>query len=184
MNITITGKPCSGKGTVSKIFCKKYNFDYICTGDMQRELAKQYGFTDFLEYLKSDIVKQSDHIIDNKIKEIGTDRVNDNIVFDSRLAWHFAPKSFKVFIDIDIDEAGKRLMNTDRHGEKPKDINHAKQLLNDRWENENSRYQEIYGIDNLNNANYDFVISSSNKTPEEVCDEIYKNYIKFLENNN
>ena len=32
MIITITGKPCSGKGTVSKEFCKKYNFEYIGTG--------------------------------------------------------------------------------------------------------------------------------------------------------
>ena len=68
MIITITGKPCSGKGTVSKIFCDKYGFEYICTGDMQRELAKKYGFGDFMEYLKSDIVKKSDKLIDNKIK--------------------------------------------------------------------------------------------------------------------
>lgn len=183
MNITITGKPCSGKGTVSKLFCEKYNFDYVCTGDMQRELAKQYGFTDFLEYLKSDVVKKSDFIIDNNIKEIGTKRINDDIVFDSRLAWHFVPKSFKVFIDVDIDEAGRRLMQTDRHGERPKHHDHAKELLTKRWDTENERYLETYGINNLNNKNYDLIISSSNKTPEELCDEIFKEYQKFLKKN-
>ena len=50
MIITITGKPCSGKGTVSKEFCKKYNFKYLCTGDMFRELAKQYGYSTVLEF--------------------------------------------------------------------------------------------------------------------------------------
>ena len=36
MIITITGKPCSGKGTVSKLFCEKYDFKYICTGENQK----------------------------------------------------------------------------------------------------------------------------------------------------
>ena len=62
MIITITGKPCSGKGTVSKIFCQKYNFEYICTGDMFRELAKSYGYEDVLEFQKDEVCKNADKI--------------------------------------------------------------------------------------------------------------------------
>ena len=34
----------------------------------------------------------------------------------------------------------------------------------------------MFGIDNLNLKNYDFVISSKDKTPDEIADEIYTKY--------
>ena len=100
MIITITGKPCSGKGTASKLFCKKFNFEYIGTGNMFREAAKQHGFNDILEFQKSDSFKDVEKVIDGNIVKIGETRLNDNIVFDSRLAWFFIPKSFKVSISL------------------------------------------------------------------------------------
>ena len=65
MIITITGKPCSGKGTVSKILCDKYNFEYICTGDMFRTLAYSYGYDNILEFQK-----------DERIKDVDNDKLN------------------------------------------------------------------------------------------------------------
>ena len=118
MIITITGKPCSGKGTVAKEFCKKYGFEYICTGDMFREYAKEFGYDDILTFQEEDPrVRQIDEKVDSRIKEIGTTQANDNIVIDSRLAWHFVPKSFKVFIDVDDINGGKRLMGAKRETE-------------------------------------------------------------------
>ena len=117
MIITITGKPCSGKGTASKEFCKKYNFEYIGTGNMFREYAKQYGY-DILSFQEqSNIVTKIDKLIDNQIYEIGQNKLNEDIVIDSRLAWHFIPSSFKVFIDIDEKTAAKRLLETNRETE-------------------------------------------------------------------
>ena len=183
MIITITGKPCSGKGTTSKLFCQKYNFEYIGTGNMFREFAKQYGYDNILEFQqKSDKIKDIDNEIDNKTIEIGKTRLNDNIVFDSRLAWFFIPNSFKVFIDIDDDTAASRLLNANRDTELAQDINQAKKQLQDRWLTENLRYQRIYNTDNLNLKNYDFVISSKNLTPEEIADKIYEEYLNFIKN--
>ena len=66
MIITITGKPCSGKGTVAKEFCKTYNFEYICTGDMFREHAKKLGYDNILTFQEEDPrVKQVDMVVDN-----------------------------------------------------------------------------------------------------------------------
>lgn len=182
MIITITGKPCSGKGTASKEFCKKYNFEYIGTGDMFREYAKQYGY-DILSFQEqSSIITQIDKLIDNQIFEIGKTRLNENIVIDSRLAWHFIPNSFKVFIDIDDETAGQRLISTKRETEKATNINEAIKNLKHRWNVENARYQELYNIDNLNLNNYDFIINSKDLSPEQIVDEIYKNYQKFIKN--
>ena len=180
MIITITGKPCSGKGTVSKLFCTKYNFDYICTGDMFRQIAKTYGYDNILDFQKDERVKTVDYQIDDNTTKIGIERANDDIVIDSRLAWHFVPNSYKVFIDVDWNAAGERLFNAKRESEKVVSIEHATQKLIDRWNEENSRYTQIYNTNNLNPENYDLVISSSNKSPEEIVEEIYKNYQNFI----
>ena len=183
MIITITGKPCSGKGTVSKILCSKYNFEYICTGDMFRNLAKQYGYNSILEFQTNHKnIKEVDYIIDNQTIEIGKTRINENIVFDSRLAWHFIPNSFKVFIDIDWQSAGERLLNANRDSEKVETLDSAIQTLQSRWSTENERYMELYNTNNLNLNNYDCVISSKDLTPEQVAEKIYEEYQKFMQN--
>ena len=182
MIITITGKPCSGKGTAAKLFCNKYNFEYIGTGNMFREYAKQYGY-DILSFQEqNDKIKEIDKLIDNQIYEIGKTKLNENIVIDSRLAWHFIPKSFKVFIDIDDETAGERLLNANRETEKHKNLTEAISSLKTRWNIENSRYQELYNIDNLNMSNYDLIITSKDKTPEEIVEKINVEYKKFIKN--
>ena len=182
MIITITGKPCSGKGTTSKLLCQKYNFEYIGTGNMFREEAKKHGYNDILAFQKSEDWKDVEKTIDGNIEKIGKTRLNDNIVFDSRLAWFFIPNSFKVFIDIDDDTAASRLLNANRDTESAQDINQAKKQLQDRWLTENLRYQRIYNTDNLNLKNYDYVISSKDLTPEEIVDKIYEKYLDFIKN--
>lgn len=183
MIITITGKPCSGKGTVSKLFCKKYNFEYLCTGDMFRELAKSYGYDDVLEFQKDEVCKNADEIVDKKTTELGKTSINDNIVVDSRLAWHFIPDSYKVFIDIGWQTAGERLLYANRKNEQAKDLNAATIKLQDRWQKENARYFELYKTNNLNLNNYNLVVSSKDKTPEEIADIIYKNYQNYMQKN-
>lgn len=183
MIITITGKPCSGKGTVAKELCSKFNFEYIGTGNMFREYAKQRGFDNILTFQEQDKeIKEIDKLIDNKIYELGKTRLNDNIVIDSRLAWHFIPNSFKVFIDIDETTAGERLLSSNRETEQASTLAEAIEKLNSRWKVENDRYQELYQIDNLNLKNYDFVINSKDLTPAEIVDDIYVEYQKFLKN--
>ena len=181
MIITITGKPCSGKGTVSKLLCEKYNFEYICTGDMFREFAKEFGYNSVLEFQQNyKDIKEIDNLVDKKTEDIGKTRIKENIVIDSRLAWHFVPNSFKVFIDIDWTTAGERLLSANRQNEKAASIEQAAKDLETRWNVENERYTNIYNTNNLNLSNYDFVISSSNLTPEEIVDKIYKKYTEFM----
>lgn len=181
MIITITGKPCSGKGTVSKIFCQKYNFDYLCTGDMARDYALKFGFDNILDFQKSEKVLEADKLIDEDTARIGRERMNENIMFDSRLAWHFIPNSFKVFIDVDWEIAAKRLLDANRENEKAKNIKHAIQVLKDRWKTENERFYRLYKANNLNLDKYNLIISSNNLPPEEIADLIYKKYLEFMQ---
>lgn len=181
MIITITGKPCSGKGTAAKAFCKQYGFEYVCTGDMFRSIAKEMGYDNILDFQKEnpDITKV-DKIIDSRTEDLGKTSLDKNIVIDSRLAWNFIPKSFKVFIDVDKKEAAKRLLNANRDTEQINSLEEAQQVLTDRWNTENERYFELYGVNNLNKKNYNYVINSTKLTPEQIIKKIYKKYQKFL----
>ena len=181
MIITITGKPCSGKGTVAKEFCKNYNFEYVCTGDMFREHAKRLGYDNILTFQEEDPrVKEIDNIVDSSMEQLGKTRINDNIVIDSRLAWHFIPNSFKVFIDVDRTVAAQRLIGADRETEKTTSLEDAIKKLDSRWQVENDRYMELYQTNNLDLSNYDYVIDSSNLTPTQIMEKIHNEYIKFL----
>ncbi len=178
MIISLTGKPCSGKGTVGKLFCKNYNFEYLCTGDIFREASKKLN-TDILAYQNSEAVKKTDEYVDSMITNLGKQKLYEDILLDSRLAWHFIPQSFKVFLDVDIVTAAKRLMNDNRATEAVKNINEAKAALTERWDVENDRYLNLYGVNNTNLNNYDLVIDSSNKTVDEIVKIIFDEYNKF-----
>ncbi len=181
MIITITGKPCSGKGTVAKELCEKYNFEYVCTGDMFREHAKKMGYDNILTFQEEDPrVKEVDKIVDSAIIELGKRSINENIVIDSRLAWHFIPNSFKVFIDVKPKVAGKRLLEANRETEKTSSLKDAINKLETRWNVENDRYTELYKTNNLNLKNYDLVVDSSKLAPTQVMEKIYKTYKKHI----
>lgn len=179
MIITVTGKPCSGKGTVCKLFAKEKNFEYLSTGDMFRKLGQELGL-DILSFQQSNNVSKADQLIDTQIEELGKARINDDIIIDSRLAWHFIPNSFKVFIDVSIDVASKRLLESNRDSEKVDSLEQAKTKLIDRWNVENDRYTKIYNTNNLNHENYHLVINSDNLTPNEVVEKIYTAYENFI----
>lgn len=181
MIITITGKPCSGKGTVSKLFCHKYGFELKSVGDMMRQIALEHGYDTILDFQQNyEKMSEIDNMVDEKTENFGKENINSNVVFDSRLAWHFIPNSFKVFIDVSWDVAGNRLINANREHEKATNTEEATNLLKTRWQAENDRYTKLYNTNNLNNANYNLVINSDNKTPEQIVDIIYNEYKKFM----
>lgn len=182
MIITITGKPCSGKSTVSKLLVEKHGFKRIGVGDICKEEARKRGMNseEFNHFLMSD--PSFDFYIDKQSEVLGKQYEGQKVVFDSRLAWHFVPKSFKVFVDLNEDEMARRLTASDRTGKEKFDtMEEAKRTLADREATELERYKKIYNIDLSDLSNFDFVIDSMNRTPEQLCDEIWQAYLAFVE---
>ena len=177
MIITITGKPCSGKSTVAKMIEQQFNFKRVGVGDMFKQEANRRGMSaeEFNALCISD--PSYDFFIDNKTAEMGKELEGQDYIFDSRLAWHFIPKSFKVFVDLDEDEMANRLVLSDRQGKEQYDnFEDAKRTLVNREKLERERYKKIYGVDIYDIKNYDFVTDSNNKTPQQVVDEIWNAY--------
>ena len=158
MIITITGKPCSGKDTIAKVFAEKYKFDIMSMGDIFRSYVKKLGVGSIGNLMEDERVKDIDNEVDSHIVEIGKTQLEDNLILVSRTAWFFIPRSFKVFLDVSLDVAASRLVADKRESEPVKNINEAKRVLTKRWNTENSRYQQLYNMDNNNLNNYDLVI--------------------------
>ena len=86
-----------------------------------------------------------------------------------------------MFLDVGWQTAGKRLFSANRENEKASSIEEAVSSLKKRWNAENVRYMELYGVNNLNKNNYDLIIKTDNKTPEQIAEKIYKEYKKFMQ---
>lgn len=181
MIITITGKPCSGKGAVTAYLVNNYGFEKFSAGDIFRRIATERG-VDVLELNRLNDTS-IDHMVDDEIVKVGKENEGKKMIFDSRTAWHFVPKSFKVFIDVEPQEQARRLINSGRNTEKVDlSVEEAIASLDERWNLENTRYMSIYGFDNRNKANYDLVIDNTNLTIEETGKAIYDAYLNYVNN--
>lgn len=175
MIISISGLPGSGKSTVAKILAEKLAFERIYMGGIMRKLAEKKGVT-ILELMRQ---AETDSSIDEEADEMVADfgRSKDNLIIESRTAFHFIPESLKVFIKVDYTEGAKRifkdLMSEERSEEEKADSaeNMAK-VLEERATVDKERYKKYYGIDYLDETNYDVVIDSTSLTPDQVVDKI------------
>ncbi len=61
-------------------------------------------------------------------------------------------------------------------------VEEHKKALIERFEKENERYFKLYGVRKEDYSNYDLVIDTTNKTPEEVAKLIIKEYEKWQMN--
>ncbi|MBS3147751.1 cytidylate kinase family protein [Candidatus Woesearchaeota archaeon] len=171
MIITIMGKPGSGKSTVGKLIAKELKYDYFSGGDLRGKIAMERGLTiDELNKI-GETERWTDDECDKLIEKMGKEQ--NNLVLDSRTAWHFVPKSFKVFLDVDLKEAAKRVFKDQRPDEeKASSANELYERMNARMENDNSRYKKWYKIDYLNLKNYDLVIDTTKLSPQETVKRI------------
>ena len=181
MHITITGNLGSGKSTISKIIRDKYGFEIYSTGTVQRKLAKELGKStlEMNELMSND--PKFDNMIDDATARVAKENLEKDIIFDSRLAWHFVGESFKVFVSVSLDLATDRVYNDSNRGsvEKYTGLADAKNQLKARAETENQRFKEMYNLEYFNFNNYNLVIDSSHNTPEELAQVIIEEAKKF-----
>jgi cytidylate kinase len=173
--ITLTGDLGSGKSTVSNLLCKRLNYNYIYTGKIQREIANRYQMTTLELNQYAETHPEIDEEIDATFKSLND---STDLIVDSRLAWFFIPKSFKVFLKVDINVAVSRISgDLQRESEKYSSKEEAANHIIARKESENKRYMDLYGADCADLSNYHLVMDSSFITPEELADMIIEKYI-------
>ena len=186
MHITITGKLGSGKSTVAKKLTELYGFEIFSTGAILRAAAAERGM-DLLDLNKElnsklDSDRSMDDLIDNTTIRVANERKDDKLIFDSRMAWHFVPGAFKVFVTVDPRVAAERVIKDPRPGEPAEDVDELCAELVERSRVEQARFQYLYGVDYYDYKNFDLVVDSSARTPDEVTAIIWEHFNAFWQN--
>lgn len=177
--ITLAGPPGSGKTTASKKLARQLDYDFFYSGDLFREIVKERGYELQEGNLAAEQEKEIDFQVDERLKQIGASQ--DNLVIDSRMAWHWMPFSFKVYLDLDLEVAAQRIINEMsearlKHEHVPEDPKKYAAILQQRLDSETRRYKTLYDADPYNKANYDLVVDTTNTPPDHVAGKILEAY--------
>lgn len=166
--ITITGDLGSGKSAVSRILCEKTGFQYVSTGRIQRQLAQELGLDTLAMNRRADTDPTIDQRIDGIFVELGKDL--HGYVVDSRMAWFFLPGSFKVYLQTDVAVAAERILNDPtRKSEEYETKEEAIGKILARKQSENARFLAKYGADCADLHNFDLVVDTTHRSPEQVA---------------
>lgn len=180
--ITIAGRPGSGKSTAAQAVATQLGFMHFSSGDLFRAISREHGqdiLQSNLAAEKEKGIPKIDQLVDERLREIG--RKEENIIIDSRMAWHWMPYSFKVFLNLDLETAAKRIlasMTPERMEAEhiPNNVEDYAKNLQKRLDSESRRYKKIYDVDPYNIDNYDLVINTKTAKPHEIVQLILERY--------
>ncbi len=176
--IVMSGDIGSGKSSVATALKQITGFEVIGTGTIQRAIAKRRGVTT----LELNKISQTDRSIDNEIDsyvvEIG--KTQDHLILDSRLAWHFIPAAFKVFLAVDPVVGAERVFNASRNDENNPSLEVTLENNLKRQTIEDERFQKLYNVNFRKYGNYDLIIDTSYTTPEAIATKIKECFDAWL----
>ena len=175
VKISLAGDLGSGKSTVGKLLAEKFGAQMYSTGTIQRELAAKMNMTTLELNKYSETHPEVDDMIDDGLRALNEKDVS---VVDSRMAWHFVPSSFSVYMSADPAVAAARIMNAGRESEPFESLDEAVRSIAERRQSEQARYMHLYGVDIKDLKNYDFVIDTSDISPKTVAGRIAEAYLK------
>ena len=176
--ITIAGKLGSGKSSTAKKLAKMLNMKHFSSGDFLRQIAEKRNMSIKELMIAAETEPKIDHEIDDLLKSKAND---NNLIIDSRLAYHWIPDSFKVYLEIDPEIAAQRMFydletNESRmKSEHAKNIAEMKSEMIERHESDKKRYHNLYNIDHTDHKNFDLVIDTG--LPENDLDTVVKKII-------
>lgn len=165
--ITIFGLAGTGKTTAGKMLAEKLGYSYMSSGSIFRNYATEMGLSlNQFEAIAS-TTDEYDKKLDKEVAEYG--KSNNNFVFESRLAWHFIPDSFKVNLTCDLETRLQRVASRE-----DKSFDQVNEETTHREEMITKRYKEYYLIENFSDAkNFDFSVDTTKNNPGQVVDLIY-----------
>lgn len=173
MIITITGYPGSGKSTLGKGIAKELGLKHYSAGDFLRQISKERGMSlmQIQHEMKKD--RKTDDELDKRTAELA--KKEDDFVIDGRMAWHFVPKSIKVFVKVDLKKAAERVYKDTCRGTKERQgetcnvsVEETEANMRKRMQMNRQRYKKLYNQDFLDEKNYDIVVDTTTASSEET----------------
>lgn len=168
--ITLAGSPGSGKSSTAKAIAADLGFQHFSSGDFFRQLAVERGQSIEAMNISAEVQRDIDLKVDNLLQEMY--RTADRLVIDSRMAWHWMPASFKVFLVLDPATAAERifaqLQAAARLSEDAASVEEMRRSIDRRAASEQKRYAALYGVDATGPLNFDVVINTKHNDLETV----------------
>ncbi len=182
--ITVTGDPGSGKSTFAHAVAHRTGFRLITTGNMFRALAAKKG----ISVTQLNEMAESQQDIDRQVDDYlrGLNDAREDLVLDSRMAWHFVRHALKIRLTVRPEIAVQRIFNDrdTKWREKFPDLETAMDEVTRRRTSEIQRYRSLYGVDIGSDANFDLVIDTSDRTREETMaafEDAFRKYKDYLD---
>lgn len=168
MKITISGDLGSGKSTLGKQIAKDWGYNFYSTGDIFRKLSQERG----LDVIAGNQAGEKDRSLDDAVDEYSTriGKNEDNFIFDSRLAWHFIPDSYSLYLFCREDIAAERIFSAGREDEQRQSVEQMLKANQERRQSELKRYQTLYNINLIDFSHYDLVLDTSEGSPDQLTD--------------
>ena len=182
--ISITGTLGSGKSSTAKLVAKELGYTHHSAGDFFRNIGLKLGIGVNEVSKRAETDFEIDKMTDDEVRKVGE---MNKIVIDSRLAFHFIPKSFKVYLDLPPEIAKERILNNLKENPLRKESENSENpeivfdRISKRLESEKKRYKEYYGVEHTNRNNYDLVIDTNEHNLNEVVALIIKEYKEWLQ---
>lgn len=175
MIISFGGSIGSGKSGLTRRLSEKLGWPAYDIGDIRRKIAAERGMT-LEEYNK---LGEKDPSTDLEVDEYQTrlGKEQDNFIISGRTSWYFIPHSIKIFLKVDPKIGAQRVFKDLQGRNEGGDLRSVEDVVAAnirRVASDQKRYQQYFNIDVYNEANYDYVIDTSDITEEEafakVCD--------------
>lgn len=184
--IVIAGQPTAGSSIVAKLLAKKMKLKHFSAGDYFKKKAKFVSKKEKTNVSRSmtltkrtaDFLKDSvggSQNFHNKLDDLQKKHAKKGrIVIDGKLAIKMLAEyaDLKVWIKCDKKTRAERIA-----GREDISAKEAEKMLEEREKTERSVFSRIYGFDTFSQERQaDLVIDSTNKTPEQIVDEVIVAY--------
>jgi CMP/dCMP kinase len=160
--ITIAGSPGSGKSSTAKAVASALGFQHFSSGDLFRQIAAERGESIEAMNISAEVQRDIDIKVDALLQDMY--RREEKLAIDSRMAWHWMPASFKVFLVLDPDTAARRifdhLQEEGRRSEDARSVEEVRNSIDRRFASEQKRYAGLYGVNPTDPLNFDIVINT------------------------
>ncbi|HWO07593.1 MAG TPA: cytidylate kinase family protein [Candidatus Paceibacterota bacterium] len=179
--ITLGGMPGSGKSSTGKKLSELLGYERVSSGDFFRAMAATHGITIEEINKRAEMDRSIDDETDAWVRAQGE---KENLIIDSRLAFHWIPDAFKVFLKLDPKIAAERtfahIRDEGRVSQRAESADDAYRQMLARVESEKKRYQDLYGVDYTDESHYDLVVDTGPNDLETVTNMIADSYQNWL----
>ena len=182
--ITICGGLGSGKSSTAKKVAQTLGYKHFSSGDFFREVGLKLGLSINEVNIRAETDPKIDEMTDQKLRDMGKE---NKVVIDSRTAYHWIPESFKVYLDLPVEIAKGRILNSvkvDKLRETSEQVSTSEEVfkkMHERFQSEQKRYWDLYKINNTDKNQFDLVVDTEKNNLEQVVNIVVSEYKKWKE---